>query len=133
MRSVDLSMSKIFSKLVKPVLLTLSAGVCVSLVGCSIFRPYKIPIQQGEYYSQKTMQQLKPNMTKEQILYLLGKPNASTPFEKNKWIYVYLNERDYLPRSESKMILGFKNNKLSSIDGDAFPPVKLTYTTVVAK
>ena len=133
MKSVDLSMSKIFSKLAKPVLLTLSAGVCVSLVGCSIFRPYKIPIQQGENYSQKTMLQLKPNMTKEQVSYLLGKPNANTPFDKNKWIYIYSNEHDYLPRSESKLILGFKNNKLSSIEGDAFPPAKLNYTTVVTK
>ena len=133
MRSVDLSMSKIFSKLAKSVLLTLSAGVCVSLVGCNIFRPYKIPIQQGENYSQKTMLQLKPNMTKEQVSYLLGKPNANTPFDKNKWIYIYSNEHDYLPRSESKLILGFKNNKLSSIEGDAFPPAELNYTTVVTK
>ena len=133
MRRVVLSMRKIFSKIAKCVLFTLSAGISMSLVGCNIFRPYKIPIQQGEYYSQKIIQQLKPNMTKEQVSYLLGKPNASTPFNKNKWVYIYFNEIDYLPKSESKLILVFKNNKLSRIEGDAIPPAELNYKTVVSK
>ena len=54
----------------------------ISLSSCSLFRPYKIPIQQGQKFSHKTIQQLKPNMLKTQVRYLLGDPNANSPFQK---------------------------------------------------
>ena len=103
----------------------------LSLSGCNLFRPYKIPIQQGENFSQKKIKKLQPDMTKDQVLYLLGSPNASSPFDKNKWIYVYTNQHNYLPRSESKLVLTFNNdNKLINIEGDGAPPAKLSYKTV---
>ena len=98
------------------------------LFSCSLFRPYKIPIQQGEKFSHKTISYIKPEMTKDQVLYLLGNPNANSPFEQNKWIYIYTNQHNYLSRSENKLILLFNDeNKLENIEGDDYPPSKLTY------
>ena len=117
-------------------LISISAAISISLgiSSCSIFRPYKIPIQQGQQYSAKTIQQLKPDMTKDQVRYLLGEPNANSPFQNNQWLYIYTNQHNYLPRSESKLILTFNNkNKLANISGDIEPPEKLTYNTVGAK
>ena len=51
-------------------------------------------------------------MLKTQVRYLLGDPNANSPFQKNQWIYIYTNQLNYLPRSESKLILTFKGDKL---------------------
>ena len=115
-------------------LITISATISmsISLSSCSLFRPYKIPIQQGQKFSHKTIQQLKPNMLKTQVRYLLGDPNANSPFQKNQWIYIYTNQLNYLPRSENKLILTFKGDKLVNISGDIEPPEKLTYKTVDA-
>ncbi len=117
--------------IIKVLPIALSLSLALSLSSCSIFRPYKIPIQQGQKFSPKTIKKLSPHMTKDQVQYLLGEPNANSPFNKNEWLYIYTNEHDYLPRSESKLILEFnKENKLINISGDRFPPSKLTYTTV---
>lgn len=103
----------------------------ISLSSCNLFRPYKIPIQQGESFSQNKIKKLQPDMTKDQVLYLLGSPNANSPFDKNKWIYVYTNQHNYLPRSETKLVLTFNDdNKLINIQGDGAPPAALTYRTV---
>jgi outer membrane protein assembly factor BamE len=111
--------------------ISVSLSMSLALSSCSIFRPYKIPIQQGQQYSAKTIQQLKPDMTKDQARYLLGEPNANSPFQNNQWLYIYTNQHDYLPRSESKLILTFNNeDKLANISGDIDPPEKLTYKTV---
>jgi outer membrane protein assembly factor BamE len=111
-----------------------SLFLCMALSSCSIFRPYKIPIQQGRQFSQKTIEKLKPNMTKDQVRYLLGEPNANSPLENNQWLYVYTNQHNYLPRSESKLILTFtKEGKLTNISGNLSPPAELSYKTVGIK
>ena len=108
-----------------------SALVTISLSSCSLFRPYKIQIQQGQNFPAATIKQLKPNMTKHQVQFLLGDPNANSPFNKNKWIYVYSNQHNYLPTSETNLILTFdKQDKLVNISGDGNPPKKLTYRTI---
>jgi outer membrane protein assembly factor BamE len=115
----------------KFIAISASLSISLALSSCSIFRPYKIPIQQGQQYSAKTIQQLKPNMTKDQVKYLLGEPNANSPFQNNQWLYIYTNQHNYLPRSESKLILTFNNkDKLANISGDIDPPEKLSYKTV---
>ena len=112
-------------------LVLISVLSCLLISSCNIFKPYKIPILQGENFTPDKIKKIQPMMTKDQVLYLLGTPNVNSPFSANTWIYVYTKEQNYLPKAETKLILTFdKDGKLSDISGNGYPPNKLTYQKV---
>ncbi|WP_343115416.1 outer membrane protein assembly factor BamE, partial [Clostridioides difficile] len=53
---------------------------------------YTPDVQQGNLFSktvdQKAVDQLKPGLTKEQVLTLLGTPSVASPFDHSRWDYV---------------------------------------------
>ena len=100
------------------------------LTGCVVFRPYMMPIQQGNIITPKMIAKLKPGMSKQQVVYILGTPDITNPYQPNTLYYVYTNQHNYLPRSESQLIVTFKNDKLADISGNYPPPAKLQYKTV---
>jgi outer membrane protein assembly factor BamE (lipoprotein component of BamABCDE complex) len=62
-------------------------------------------------------------MTKSQIKYLLGGPVVGTPYEENRWDYIYL----YQPRMDIGsnensqrywLIVYFQNEKVTGIEKD---------------
>ena len=69
--------------------LPLLAAMAVATLGlgaCAIV--YKPDIQQGNVLSKDNVEQLKPGMSKEQVLALLGQPSVASPFDQERWDYV---------------------------------------------
>ncbi|MEO2266309.1 outer membrane protein assembly factor BamE [Pseudoalteromonas pernae] len=88
--------------------------VCSSLSACSSW-VYRINIPQGNFLEQSDVDKLRVEMTTEQVLYVLGKPVAQDPFDKDTWYYLYVFNlgRDFEQRKQLK--LEFENDRLASI------------------
>lgn len=106
-------------------------AVAVSFAGCSsrpntgqsdnFFRKifdkntysiYRQNIQQGNAISSSKFRQLHRNMTREQVLYLLGTPITRNAFHKNRWhYYYYLISRDGT-KEYDRLTLFFEDNLL---------------------
>lgn len=66
--------------LVAMLLATASLGACAIV--------YKPDIQQGNVLDKASVDQLKPGMSKEQVLALLGQPSVASPFDQERWDYI---------------------------------------------
>ena len=54
-------------------------------------KPYIIPLDQGRLISREKFKKINVGLSKEQVIYLLGKPSISSPFLDNQWNYIYFN------------------------------------------
>ncbi|MBL4762817.1 MAG: outer membrane protein assembly factor BamE [Gammaproteobacteria bacterium] len=92
------------------------------LSGCGeggLFHVYKIDIPQGNLLADEKIQQLKPGLTKRQVLFLLGKPAINDVFHANRWDYVYQYRYSSEDRTvRRKLSLIFAGDVLSEINGD---------------
>ncbi|API85926.1 outer membrane protein assembly factor BamE [Francisella uliginis] len=109
-------------KLTKIIIL---ATISFFLSGC--IEPYTAPVPQGKKISNKKLLEIKPNMTKSEVIYILGSPDIIDTFNPNKFIYINTYKKDMQSSnfSESKLILTFNNqDKLVGISGNYAPPTK---------
>ena len=51
--------------------------------------PHKIDVQQGNYVDQEMMSKLKLDITRSQVLFVLGTPLVTDAFHPDRWDYVY--------------------------------------------
>ena len=76
------------------------AFLAIMLTGCQLLpenaqlRSYRVLVQQGNIIDENKVDALKINMTKEQVVFLLGEPVVNNIFDKNRWDYVYYRKRD---------------------------------------
>ena len=84
---------------------------------------YTLDIQQGNIINQKMVDQLKPKMTKRQVLYIMGSSMLVDVFHQERWDYLYSEQLDGEPRKQKRLSLFFNGDILSSIQGD-FRPTK---------
>lgn len=73
-------------------ILTILLGFCL-ISACSFPQVYKLTVQQGNIVTQDMLDQLKPGMNRRQVAYVMGNPVLQTPFEANRWDYLYTLER----------------------------------------
>ena len=72
----------------------------VIITGCQLLpenaqlRSYRVLVQQGNIIDENKVAALKINMTKEQVVFLLGEPVINNIFDKNRWDYVYYRKRE---------------------------------------
>lgn len=99
----------------------------VSLNSCGLIEPYTAPVPQGKIISNKKVFDIKPNMTKGEVTYMLGSPDIIDTFNPNQFIYVntykaHMQDSNY---DEYKLVLTFSNqDKLIGISGNYDPPTK---------
>ncbi|HZX70686.1 MAG TPA: outer membrane protein assembly factor BamE [Rhodanobacter sp.] len=105
-------MQKLFTLLV-------IAMLTLSVAGCHI--AYTPDVTQGNQLDKKTVDQLKPGMTKHQILVLMGTPSVSMPFDHSRWDYVSTKSIRGGPVKVRTFTLTFNNDTLVSTAGDFFP------------
>lgn len=120
------------------------ALVSLTLTACSTVLDnlpgvYSLEIQQGNMVDQDMIDQLKPNMTKKQVLYIMGSPMLVDVFHQKRWDYLYSKQLDSNSREQKKISLYFESDVLVGIQGDFRPdsqavkPIKETTVDVPAR
>lgn len=94
------------------------AVLALSVAGCHIV--YKPDVQQGNLLDKKTVDQLKPGLTKHQVLVLMGTPSVSTPFDQSRWDYVSTLSHRGGAMKVRTFTLTFNNDTLVRTEGDFF-------------
>ena len=80
---------------------------------------YRIDIQQGNAVNQEMLNKLKPDMTKNQVAYVLGTPLLIDTFHPNRWDYIYTFHPGNGQREQRTLTVYFNDDeKLSHIEGD---------------
>lgn len=97
-----------------PVLL-LAATCAFALGGCHAL--YQPDIQQGNLLLGNHVSQLKPGLTKKQVIALLGTPSVVSPFDQNQWNYVATMERRGGTIKQRTLTLYFDNGALVRTSG----------------
>jgi outer membrane protein assembly factor BamE len=92
--------------------------ILVTLNGCNLLqentqlRSFRVLVEQGNLIEENKVDSLKINMTKDQVVFLLGEPIVNNIFNKERWDYVYYRKREP-EETQLKMIsIFFKNNSI---------------------
>ncbi|MGB6145053.1 MAG: outer membrane protein assembly factor BamE [Rhodanobacter sp.] len=102
----------------KLIILPVVALLALAVAGCHI--AYTLDVQQGNLLDEKMVDQLKPGMTKHQVLLLLGTPSVRTPFDNSRWDYVSTQSRRGGKPKVRTFKLTFNNDTLVHTEGDFF-------------
>jgi outer membrane protein assembly factor BamE len=102
----------------KLITLLIFAMLAVSIAGCHIV--YTPDVQQGNLLDKKVVDQLKPGMTKRQVIVLMGTPSVATPFDQSRWDYVSTMARRGGEMKIRTFSLTFNNDTLVRTEGDFF-------------
>ena len=94
------------------------AALALAVTGCHLV--YTPDVQQGNLLDKKTVDQLKPGMTKHQVLVLMGTPSVATPFDQSRWDYVSTQAHRGGPMTVRTFTLTFNNDTLVRTEGDFF-------------
>lgn len=89
-----------------------------------IFRPYRPDIQQGNFVSQEMVAQLKPGMTQDQVVFLLGTPLLTDVFHSDRWDYSFRLQKGNGEITTSHVTVFFKDKLVSSFEGGDLPTEK---------
>ncbi len=78
---------------------------------------YSPNIKQGNFVTDKKVDQLKVGMTRTQVQYLFGTPMVNDPFHKNRWDFVYyVTPHDGSKPEHRHVIVYFDGDKVSRIE-----------------
>lgn len=106
----------------KTLILTLSA--LLGLAACSaerasLFPSYKLKVIQGNEIDPRAAAALRPGMTKDQVLLLLGSPILRDAFHTDRWDYTFNTSRNGIIKERSNLTVYFENGVLVRAEGDA--------------
>ncbi len=94
-------------------LLTLS----IALTGC--IRPFQPAIQQGNIINNSSLQEIREGMSKEEVIYLLGNPMVTDPFNTNRWDYFYSKKDQNRNETTTRIVTAiFDGDNLVELSGD---------------
>ncbi len=96
-------------------LLVLVIPLCLS--ACFLV-PHKVDVQQGNYIDQEMMSKLQLDMTRSQVLFVLGTPLVTDAFHPERWDYVYLVGKAGDVDRKRGITVVFSENRLIRIEGD---------------
>ncbi|EJU81236.1 TPA: outer membrane protein assembly factor BamE [Neisseria meningitidis] len=106
----------------KTLILALSA--LLGLAACSVervslFPSYKLKIIQGNELEPRAVAALRPGMTKDQVLLLLGSPILRDAFHTDRWDYTFNTSRNGIIKDRSNLTVYFENGVLVRTEGNA--------------
>ena len=85
---------------------------------------YRLEVQQGNIVDQEMVDQLRPKMSKRQVLYIMGSPMVVDVFHQTRWDYIFSEQPSGEDRVQKRISLYFNNDQLSGIQGDFRPGVQ---------
>jgi len=96
-----------------------------SLVGCASLRNstwlHHIDIQQGNLITQDQVDNLQPNMTRRQVMFVMGTPLVADPFHQERWDYIYSLKSKGKDDKFQRVTVFFNGDVLTKIEGDMRP------------
>ncbi len=95
-------------------IVTLSAALLL-VSGCSYFGVYKRDIPQGNLVTADMVEQLRPGMTRDDVVHVMGRPLLEAPFDANQWDYVFRLDEAYGEVERRRVTLTFTDNRLADI------------------
>jgi len=114
-------MPKLFFSLLLPIALNLTA--CSTVLN-NLPGVYTLEIQQGNMVDQEMIDQLKPNMTKRQVLYIMGSPMLVDFFHQKRWDYLYSRQTEGEDHEQKRIALFFEGDILTGVQGDFKPDLQ---------
>ena len=93
--------------------------VAVLLSGCNFV--YRQPVFQGNLLDKANVDQLKPGMTKAQVIGLIGDPVIADPFHHERWDYSASEKRGHQKTEVKNLTLWFEGDTLARMEGEYFP------------
>ena len=106
------------SRLALSLSLVLSLTTLGACSGIGFPGVYRINILQGNIVDQEMVDQLKPQMTRRQVRFVLGTPMIEDTFNSERWDYLYvlrLGDRQLL---RSHLTIFFEGDALIDVQGD---------------
>lgn len=103
------------------------ACIALSLSACGNFSSldfpgvYKIGIPQGNIITQEMVDQLRPGMTKRQVIFVMGTPLVRDPFNQDRWDYIYSFQPGGGERGQESISVFFEDDALIRFAGDFTP------------
>ena len=102
-------------------------GIMVALSACgglgNLEFPgvYKISIPQGNIITQEMIDQLRPGMTKRQVIFVMGTALVRDPYHQDRWDYVYNFQPGGGIRGQERVTIFFVDDGLVRFTGDFTP------------
>ena len=82
---------------------------------------YKISIPQGNIITQEMVDQLRPGMSKRQVVFVMGTPLVRDPYFQDRWDYIYNFQPGGGQRGQERISVFFVDDQLVSFEGDFVP------------
>ncbi|TDO15368.1 MULTISPECIES: outer membrane protein assembly factor BamE [Halomonas] len=98
-------------------IITLSVALLM-ISGCSYIGVYKRDLPQGNLVTEAMVEQLRPGMSRSQVIDLMGSPLLEAPFDANEWDYVYRLDKAYGGVKQRRVTLTFQGERLVSIEDE---------------
>lgn len=86
--------------------------------GCTYFSVYKRDLAQGNLVTNNMVEQLRPGMSRQEVINLMGSPLLEAPFNAEQWDYVYRLDEAYGDVMQRRVTLTFAGNNLVNIERD---------------
>jgi len=110
-------------------------GACLVLAGCGglpnipmpsmpkfgIPKIHKITVYQGNVLTQRMVDDLRPGMTRRQVVFVLGEPVNVNPFRLDRWDYIYTVATGEDFNLNRRVSVYFQEDALVRIEGDLAP------------
>jgi outer membrane protein assembly factor BamE len=90
----------------------------IFISACSIPQVYKLTVQQGNIVTQDMLDELKVGMTKRQVAYVMGTPLIRSPYQQERWDYIYTLERRDKVVKEYQVTVFFKDEIYTRFEGE---------------
>ncbi len=90
--------------------------VVILISGCSIFRPYRPDIQQGNITTADQAAQIHTGMTTDQVTNILGTPVLHNIFNDGRMVYVYELYPNRGVNVHKMLSIELVNGRVASID-----------------
>lgn len=90
----------------------------IFISACSIPQVYKLTVQQGNIVTQDMLDELKVGMTKRQVAYVMGTPLIRSPYQQERWDYIYTLERRDKVVKDYQVTVFFKDDIYTHFEGE---------------
>ena len=98
-------------------------AVCavLGLSACSVVKPYKPEVVQGNFVSLEQVQALRPGMPKQVVRDILGTPLVTSLFHSERWDYAFSIRRQGAEPQQRRLSVFFEGGVLTRLEGDPVP------------